>query len=268
MREPRSACIARTRSREPLVPLAGGWTCLAVAAILALFPVSQATPPQERKTPEAEAADAENRAIETLIDTLVLFDVDVEGKFYKEGVIERIESAADKLHSLGKKSWPVLFRHLDDRRPSIPAAQVSGPYTVGQQCYHILRGQIVSYPKGYPPYKGSHADDLDGLFKPNLKEWLEQRMDKPLEEIRIETVEYVLKREKADPKPDQQAIELLERHLVALRKRISPPPPPPPPPPKSHSKPSLSSVQLNQALAYAKKHPAEIAAALRTDTEA
>lgn len=71
-------------------------------------------------------------------------------------------------------------------------------------------------------------------------EWLERRMDKPLEEIRIETVEYVLRREKADPKPDQQAIQLLEKHLVALRQRTSPPQPPPQPP-----KPSARSMNSN-----------------------
>ena len=83
---------------------------------------------------------------------------------------------------------------------------------------------MVSYPKGYPPYKGSHADDFEKLFKPSPKEWLVQQKDKPLEQIEIESLEYVLKQEKADPKPDPKSIELLEKHLVVLRQRALPPP--------------------------------------------
>ncbi len=130
------------------------------------------------------------------VEMLVLKKSDI---FVKEGVqyqsaqsARRINAAIAHLISLGKQSWPTLFAHLDDKRPTMSSRETTGPHQVCHNCYDILRRQITSYPRGYPPSKLSPEYQLDDLFQPSIKDWLLQRRIKSLLEIQIETLRHVI----------------------------------------------------------------------------
>lgn len=147
-----------------------------------------------------------------LIEMLV-----VEEKEYSENFKRfQLNEAHLELVAAGKDAWPILFKHLDDKRPSEAARQVTGPHDVGHQCYYILHSQVVKLPKGFYTSRGIQVFND---FKPNIRDWLTQRQDKSLNEIRLETCKENLKIQKTSKyflKSKDNRIKLLEKEINRL----------------------------------------------------
>ena len=135
-----------------------------------------------------------------------------DGKKYINGsAASRISLAAAELTGSGKDAWPILFAHLNDKRPSYAAREVIGPYDVGHQCYYILYYQVADPPQGY--YKSKVRKGKDGKyhsrpgayveFKPDLITWLETRKHKSLNEMRLEVMKNILVKDNEIGYPDK-----------------------------------------------------------------
>ena len=139
-----------------------------------------------------------------LIEKLVLLksDVTVEGEktYLKNDAIVRINGAGTSLFQAGRDAWPILLRHLDDKRESIASREVKGPYNVGHQCHWILSAQVVDLPKGYIKSKTREGKDgnwhtTPGMyysFVPDLKGWFLKRGDRTINEMKIEVTKDIL----------------------------------------------------------------------------
>ena len=135
-----------------------------------------------------------------------------DGKNYINGeAASRISLAAAELTGSGKDAWPILFAHINDRRPSYAAREVVGPYDVGHQCYYILYYQVAMPPRGY--YKSKVRKGKDGKyhsrpgayvhFKPDLTTWLKDRKHKSLNEMRLEIMRDILVKDNEIGYPDK-----------------------------------------------------------------
>ena len=183
---------------------------------------------KQRQSSQSSQSTKENDATyAALIEQLVLTDQDefVEGgqTYLRRESSARINKAAITLSQAGKKCWPVVMNHLDDKRASTPASATTGPHDVGRQCYHILRSQIVSLPRGFPRGKISPEFSLDEMFKPSMIEWVLARKDKELEEMQIEVLEYVIALERRSNWKVETKAETLakfESHLAELKEQV------------------------------------------------
>jgi hypothetical protein len=172
-------------------------------------------------TVDALAADKlTNNAMAALIEELVLTEKDtfpMDGRSYLRGeALTRINEASSRLVAAGKDSWPQLFAHLQDKRPSTPSAEVTGPYYVGQKCCFLLRDQVMDFPKGYP-YQKTLADHRIS-FRPSIASWLTRRQERSLDEIRYEVLAILIDMESYAN--NEKAVALLEGHLPKIEARI------------------------------------------------
>jgi hypothetical protein len=140
--------------------------------------------------------------------------------------------AADQLEKIGYPAFPKLAAKLDDRRQSAAFGRWKR-MDVGMACYSILMWQIYSLP-----------DDVSGSFyrqgadgkmherpvyfdqiweQEGLGPWLDARKAKPLADIQLEALSWVLERERAIGAADEEArldhIAPLERRLEELKKQ-------------------------------------------------
>lgn len=134
--------------------------------------------------------------------------------------------AADQLTKIGYPAFPKLVAKLDDRRQSAAFGRWQR-MDVGMACYSILMWQVYSLPDDV---SGSiYRDGADG--KPgrrpvysmqiwdeeDLGTWLEARKDKPLIDIQLEALSWVLEKERAIGAADE---EERNDHIVPLERRL------------------------------------------------
>jgi hypothetical protein len=173
-------------------------------------------------TTTSQAAEGEltNEALAAVIEQLVLTEKDTfvrDGQSYlSREAATRINGASSQLKAAGKAAWPQLFAHLQDRRESTPSADVIGPHDVGQKCYYILRGQIMDFPQGYPYSKLLASHSIS--FRPTIDDWLKQRQDRSMDEIRYEVLGTLLDMESYAN--EREAVDLLSPHLEKIEARI------------------------------------------------
>ena len=134
--------------------------------------------------------------------------------------------AADQLTEIGYPAFPKLVAKLDDRRQSAAFGRWKR-MDVGMACYSILMWQIYSLP-----------DDVSGSFyrtgadgksrsrpvylnqiwdEEGLGPWLEARKEKPLIDIQLEALSWVLENERAIGAVDEEA---KNDHIVPLERRL------------------------------------------------
>ena len=149
--------------------------------------------------------------------------------------------AVEELIKIGYPAFRALAASLEDRRQSISMESYKRK-DVGMVCYHILTHQIYAMPKGYSYSLRRQGSDGKSHRRPGfgndvfpsggLAAWLESRRGKPLVEIQIEALSWVLDMEKqigARTEEERQIyIAPLEQRLDELKKtsgaRDEPPP--------------------------------------------
>ena len=113
--------------------------------------------------------------------------------------------AAEQLKAYGKEAFPRLLEMFDDDRQSVCFRRMI-PCTVGLACFSIIEDEIFLLPDGYSGSFGrTGADgkmhDRPLFFAPKLFEmdtvaqWLAQREDRSLTELRIEALEWLVAEE-------------------------------------------------------------------------
>jgi len=127
---------------------------------------------------------------------------------------EETSAAITLLTSAGVDAFDVLLKHLDDDARASDGhfmrAMVTinekgnvGPYepTIGDACFDLLHGQIEGvWPKGY---RDHHV-----LDRSNIHEWLAERNNKSLNELRLECATLSL--ENAKQKHDENQTDWTE----------------------------------------------------------
>ena len=141
--------------------------------------------------------------------------------------------AASKLKSYGKKAFPYLLKHFDDKRQSVAFRRVI-PHDVGDACYCIICSQIFYLPQDYRgSFYRTGADGKtherayfsnDGLFTcDTIESWLEERKEKSLEEMQIEALQWLIEQEKQigfrNEEDKDNFLYPLERQLAEVKKK-------------------------------------------------
>jgi hypothetical protein len=194
----------------------------AAVLMLASCATAQEEPPSRSDDAQravATLSEKDKEAMQALIGQLAV-RADERGSGQDRYVSKaRIENVADKLAQYGRPGWGVLLAHEDDRRRSATFAQGGAP-TVTGKCRGIVITQLESYPDGYPTRRAGGDTKIDRIFRPSMKEWLDERKEVPLEDIQIEVLEHVIQfeTEEADNNPAAaKAVEILKPHLEKLK---------------------------------------------------
>lgn len=159
------------------------------------------------------------QSAEELVDQLVLN----EGKASNEPVLspgvadkspeytqrfKKVQDAFGKLTELKFKAFPVLVKHLDDKRQSINFRNHYVANSVGDACMWNIYFQLQDRPRNYskygyqrkgrdgsshpkPYWEGTPFDDAGGIAK-----WLEQNKDLSYIEMQIKCLNWLLDGEK------------------------------------------------------------------------
>lgn len=146
--------------------------------------------------------------------------------------------AGRKLGDYGQAAFPYLLKHLDDNRQSVAFRRVL-PSTVGDACFCIMRGQLIPLPSDYE--MSIMREGADGqlherplyagrdIFDPGtIAAWLEARRYGSLEEMQVETLQWVIDEEKKigfrNEKDKQDYLHPLERQLDRVQASTQPMP--------------------------------------------
>lgn len=164
-------------------------------------------------------------------------DVNSKAELYKDLVEKLVEDpnkdqqyiyqASLELRAAGKDAWPILFQHLNDQRPSDAFAAVMQPHDVSHAVYYTLLNQVNCMPPGYyrskvrkisegksTSYSGRYLD----IDQSKIKEWLEQRSHLSLNEIKLQSAMWTLKKENEAGYPDEKEKNRIQK---VLKKEIS-----------------------------------------------
>jgi len=141
--------------------------------------------------------------------------------------------AACELKKHGKRAFPFLLRHLDDKRQSVAFRRVI-PHDVGDACFCIIRDQVFCLPKDYrgsiyrtggdgKMHERAYFSAPDLFTYKTIGPWLEARKGKSLEAMQVEALEWLIEQEKRIGFQDEEAkkkfLYPLERQLAVLRKK-------------------------------------------------
>jgi len=143
-------------------------------------------------------------------------------------------NAASDLKKFGKKAFPLLLVHLEDNRQSV-AFRRSIPHDVGLACFCIIEDQILNLPSDY---RGSfYRKGKDGKSHPrpcflepgpftsaNVNQYLSKRKHMSLEEMQIEALQWLIKKEEAigfqNEKDKSMFLEPLKRQVQKVKKKL------------------------------------------------
>jgi hypothetical protein len=138
---------------------------------------------------------------------------------YDRDAQKRVWHAWHQLFPLGKRAFPYLFNHFDDKRYSFTADGGSSDFnwSVGRACSDILIGHLQPYGKARPPLP-SYSKHYNLRDSAGAKLWWETRKDKSLRELQIEALEWVIAEEAKKPADDlDRNRALLSDVLTKLR---------------------------------------------------
>jgi len=142
-------------------------------------------------------------------------------------------AAAAKLRAFGAEAFPYLLDALDDKRQSVGFRRVL-PSTVGDACFCVIEEHLYALPKDY---RGSfYRQGKDGknherpvflkeLFSPaTIRDWLEERRGRRLEELQLEALGWVLDEEEkigaATPGDQKNFLRPLRTKYAELTKQV------------------------------------------------
>lgn len=210
---------------------------LFVAMILSAsvaFPGDTDGPQADVTEPKVEAP-ASKEEIERLIARLVSPN-EAPGRkgpraVYPEGYDRaaqgRVNAAFHRLYELGPKAFPYLFDHFDDKRYAMTGDGIEAAVnkSVGQLCRDI----VICHVRPYGPFTrpgsrgnaGTHRQHLPSYFHEfrepkDWHEWWQTRQDKPLKEVQIEILEWIVAEEHKTP--DKYSTKELEGRQQLLDK--------------------------------------------------
>ena len=142
-------------------------------------------------------------------------------------------AAAKRLRAFGAEAFPYLLEALDDKRQSVGFRRVL-PSTVGDACFCVIEDQLYALPDNY---RGSfYRQGKDGaqherpvflkeLFSPGtIREWLEERPGRSLEQLQLEALGWVLNEEEkigaATPDDQRKFLRPLRTKYAELKKQV------------------------------------------------
>jgi hypothetical protein len=203
-----------------------------------------------------EFASKESQSIEELVDQLVFADGNASNEHvFSPGVndkspeyaqrFKKVQDAFDKLAKLKVKAFPILVKHLDDKRQSINFRNHYLANSVGDACMWNIYFQLQDRPGNYskygyqrkgrdgqnhpkPYWEGTPFDDAGGIAK-----WLEQNKDMSYTEMQIKCLNWLLEGEKKIGASDAESyfenilpleIQILKRELeqgLDVRERLA-----------------------------------------------
>lgn len=193
--------------------------------------------PQPQRLSEAE--------IEAIVDELVFAKGDAQNRpVISPGITDKSEeyrkrftacqSAFRRLSELKDDAFPVLVKHLDDKRQSINFRNHSLGNSVGHACYWNIYYQLQDRPRGYsrygysrkgrdgknhpkPYWDGSPFDEAGGLQK-----WLTANKDLNYQEKQIKCLSWLLQKEKQIGATDAESyfINILPLEIRILERRL------------------------------------------------
>ena len=195
--------------------------CVIVLALATQLTACAQEPSRDKLTKysDLQLAVEEEKAIESLIDQLVFSAGDASNEpVFSPGVkdksheysqrFKKVQDAFEALTKLKARAFPVLVKHLDDKRQSINFRNHYMGNSVGDACMWNLCFQLQDRPMGYskygyqrkgkdgkdhpkPYWEGTPFDDAGGIAK-----WLEQNMDLTYPEMQIKCLNWLLDGEK------------------------------------------------------------------------
>jgi hypothetical protein len=197
------------------------------------------------KYSDVALSDEESRSIETLVDQLVFTDADASSEpVFSPGVkdksseyaerYKKVQDAFGKLADLKIKAFPILIKHLDDKRQSINFRNHYLGNSVGDACYWNVYFQLQDRPRNYSKY-GYQRSGRDGKSYPKpywegtpfddaggLAEWLEQNASLTYVEMQIKCLSWLLDGEKKIGASDAESyfVNILPLEIQILRRRI------------------------------------------------
>lgn len=197
------------------------------------------------KYSEVELTVEEFQEIEKVVDQLVFS----KGKKSRKSVLKpglsdqsseyeqqfkTVEEAFEKLTLLKMKAFPVLVKHLDDKRPSINFRNHYVGHSIGDACTWNIYYQLQDRPKDYSTY-GFQRKGRDGEYhtKPywegipfdeagGVSKWLEQNKELTYSQMQVKCLNWLLDAEKRIGSPDANSyfenilpleIQILKREL-------------------------------------------------------
>ncbi len=203
-----------------------------------------------------EVTPEESQSIEELIDQLVFADRNASNEpVFSPGVkdrsweyaqrFKRVQAAFDKLARLKVKAFPILVKHLDDKRQSINLRNHYMGNSVGNACMWNIYFQLQDRPRNYskygyqrkgrdgqnhpkPYWEGTPFDEAGGVAK-----WLEQNKELSYTEMQIKCLNWLLEGEKEIGASDAESyfeniipleIQILKRELeqgLNVRERLA-----------------------------------------------
>ena len=162
---------------------------------------------------------SEYQTIERTVDQLVFTDGDATNEpVFSPGVkdkspeyaerFKKVREAFDALTKLKVNAFPVLLKHLDDKRQSINFRNHYLANSVGDACMWIIVFQLQDRPKGYssygyqrkgkdnkdhpkPYWEGTPFDDAGGV-----KKWIAQNENLSYIEMQVKCLQWLLEGEK------------------------------------------------------------------------
>ena len=196
----------------------------------------------EAHVQESGPAEAE---IEAIVDELVFADVDAQNQpVISPGITDNSEeyrkrfeicqTAFQKLTDFGEVAFPVLVKHLDDKRQSINFRNHYVGNSVGDACYWNIYFQLQDRPRGYSRY-GYSRKGRDGEDHPKpywagtpfdeaggLSEWLAVNENLNYQEKQIKCLNWLLDKEKLIGGPDAESyfINILPLQIRILERRL------------------------------------------------
>jgi len=135
--------------------------------------------------------------------------------------------AAKEIRSYGRSAFPLLLKHMDDRRQSVAFRSVL-PSTVADACFCIIRGQVESVPGAWRGHQrkgpnGQYVQRPVFLTRPTIRRWYDKREDWALVQMQMEAVEALLAAERkagfADKKQEEEIVAPYLARLQELRRR-------------------------------------------------
>ena len=200
--------------------------------------------PAEPEAP-AQSTQMSEADIESIVDQLVFADGDAQGKpVFSPGItddseayrkrFEACQTAFQRLSELKDLAFPVLIKHLDDKRQSINFRNHHMGNSVGHACYWNIYFQLQDRPRGYsrygysregrdgedhpkPYWEGSPFDDAGGL-----REWLTANENLNYQEKQIKCLNWLLEREKRIGAADAESyfINILPLEIQIFKRRL------------------------------------------------
>jgi hypothetical protein len=162
---------------------------------------------QELRSPNLDPA-----VFDWMMEIPVNYDIEAQKQVWR---------AENMLSKLGFKAFPTLILHINDKAycKTVEGSKLFS-YTVGHVCAQIINRQvnIAGEPHRFQDRKGRKGmwdSPFIWISSENAKSWWEANKGRSLEEIQLDSVDYVIAKEKElgfiNPEQEKKVLEPLEK---------------------------------------------------------